>query len=416
MISTIVVSGFALAFPVFSVVVHGGASALLILATVLALVTLAFQRPCQPSASIRHLSNTEILLCLSMAAPLAAVVLTQLFHGRIAWNTLDSPSRLLMVVPVFLALRREKEAQLLWCAPSFALGGLAATLVTLPYLREWGMDRFGSYFLNAIHFGDIALIFGVMSLLSIHWPRRDKPLVVALKLVGTAAGLFASLLTGSRGGWIALPLLAVLVLGYRFRANSWKSKLTTAILLVAVAVVPYFVSSFVRDRVDSVTANLRGYTHGNRDTSVGIRLQLWEAGLGEFVQTPWIGVGGNGYKMAMPRLQSEGKLTPLAAVAGEGEMHNQMIAYAVDYGVVGWLALMLAYLGPIVLFHRGMRSDSSVRKRAAMLGLCFVAAFWTFGLTVETFNLKSTVSTYAAIIAILAALVTTPRSGTVPAD
>ncbi|BDD92190.1 exported protein [Pandoraea sp. NE5] len=409
MIYTLAVAGLVLAFPAFSLSARGGASTLLILATALSLISLSFKEGRRLLlASVGQLSRMEIVLCLSMAAPLLCALLIELIHGQVAWDTLDSPSRFVAAIPIFLALRSSQSDKLRWSDLSFALGGLAATLVTLPYASEWGTDRFGSYFLNPIHFGDIALIFGVMSLMSLHWHRRDSLAIVALKLLGTGAGLFASLLTGSRGGWIALPVMLLIVLGYRFKSAPLKWKVGAFVLLAAAATASYFTSSLVQERIVQAQFDIRNYEMGNRDTSIGIRLQLWETGLREFARKPWTGLGANGYKLAMPRLQAAGELSSRAAQAGEGEMHNQMIAYAVDYGVFGWVSLMLVYLGPIGLFHCAMRSASSVRRRAALLGLCFVVAFWIFGLTVETFNLKSTVSTYVVIVAILAAIVTAP--------
>lgn len=414
-IYTLAVAGLVLAFPAFSLSIRGGASTLLIIATALSLIALSFKQGRRLLlASVGQLSGVEIFLCLSMAAPLLCVLLIEIAHGHVAWNTLDSPSRFVAAIPIFLALRNAQRHQLRWSDLSFALSEFAAMLVILPYISEWGTDRFGSYFLNPIHFGDIALIFGVMSLMSIHWHRRDSVAIVALKLLGTGAGLFVSLLTGSRGGWIALPLLLLIVLAYRFKSAPLKLKIGAFVILAAGATASYFTSSLVQERIVQAQSDIHNYQIGNRDTSIGIRLQLWEAGMREFVRQPWAGLGGNGYKRAMPRMQAEGELSSLAAQAGEGEMHNQMIAYAVDYGIFGWISLMLVYLAPLCLFHRAMRCDSPVRRRAALMGLCFVAAFWVFGLTVETFNLKSTVSTYAIVVAILAAIVTAPDRNKTP--
>ncbi|ANI21796.2 hypothetical protein AB870_10385 [Pandoraea faecigallinarum] len=396
-ITDVLIYLYIITFPALSMLVRGGASALLIGGSVLALFGLFFvPRPRQ------ELTRADWTFLASMAAPVVLVVATELSHGEIVWNTIDSPSRFLLAIPLYLLMRRHaRPMRSLHLA--FMAGAIASILIMVPNHREWGADRFGSYFLNPIHYGDIALIFGVLSALSVCWGRRDHWLLAAVKISGLIAGLLASLLTGSRGGWVALPLVAILVLTYQYRTRTWRFKTLVALGVAAACMLPYAVSPFIRDRVDDVKTDIQHYREGQRDTSVGVRLQLWEAGLSFVRDNPFTGLGGGGYKRNMPELQASGALTPLAAQAGEGEMHNQMIAYAVDYGLIGWLALMLVYCGPAAIFACSLRSSDSTVQRAALLGLAFVLAFWMFGLTVETFNLKSTTSTYSSILAMLCA-------------
>lgn len=104
----------------------------------------------------------------------------------------------------------------------------------------------------------------------------------------------------------------------------------------------------------------------------------------------------------------EGRLTPMAADFGQGETHNQLLAYAVDYGLVGLLGMLAVFVGPAWLFWRSLRAHertSAVRsaQRAALMGLVFVVGFFIFGLTVEIFNLKVTAAFYATLVAVLGA-------------
>jgi O-antigen ligase len=103
-------------------------------------------------------------------------------------------------------------------------------------------------------------------------------------------------------------------------------------------------------------------------------------------------------------MAASGELTPLAADYGKGEVHNQILAYAVDYGLLGVLCILGIYLGPAYFFIRAARvRDSHAAQRAALMGLMTVVAFAIFGLTVETFNLKVTVGFYATMLALFAA-------------
>jgi O-antigen ligase len=77
-----------------------------------------------------------------------------------------------------------------------------------------------------------------------------------------------------------------------------------------------------------------------------------------------------------------------------------------DYGIVGGLAVLAIYVVPGVIFWKRLGAQSIAARRAALMGQTFVVAFWIFGLTVETFDLKMTVSFYATVIAVLAAIAT----------
>jgi O-antigen ligase len=122
----------------------------------------------------------------------------------------------------------------------------------------------------------------------------------------------------------------------------------------------------------------------------------------------------------MQSFADAGVLTPAAAQTGRGETHNQFFAYLTDYGIIGGLALLSIYVAPGVIFWRRLNAPSVPARRAALMGLTFVVAFWIFGLTVETFDLKSTVAFYATLVAILAALATYPdkaaRAARVPPE
>jgi O-antigen ligase len=272
--------------------------------------------------------------------------------------------------------------------------------------KACGNDRVSSPFLNAIHYGDIALILGALSILSLNWWRKDGLPVRIIKIAGLIAGLAASVLTGSRGGWIAVPVVAVLILYVRGRGKSRRWKVLLPLAIVAILAGIFVFSPAARDRVGDLSSDFMLYKHGQRDTSLGIRLQLYEAAVKIVKSHPLLGLGAHGFRDSMQSFADAGGLTPMAAQFGRGETHNQFFAYLTDYGIVGGLALLSIYMVPGVIFWKRLNAPTGPASRAALMGLTFVVAFWIFGLTVETFDLKTTVSFYATIVAILTALAT----------
>lgn len=394
---------FLLTYPVMTLAVHGGASALFLAATFISLCILVAPGNVL-GATATQPDRTLNAMCIAFAAPLAATLASEWSHGRMVFPLLDAPSRFLAAVPLVLVLRRLSPRTLRWADLSFAIGAIASLLILVFAGHNVGEDRSASSFLNAIHFGDIALVLGALSVLSLNWWQKDRLGVRVIKVVGLFAGLGASLLTGSRGGWLALPVIVALVIYVRGRGKShrWQLLLLAAAVLAVVGV--YMSSAGVRDRIHEIWSDMAQYTQGHKDTSVGIRIQLYDAAFTLMPGHLVFGLGPNGFADSMQALVDAGKLTPLAGQLGRGETHNQMLAYIANYGIIGGLAGIAIYLMPCLLFWKHLNAPSAPMRRAALLGLTFVVSFWVFGLTVETFDLKMTASFYAAVTAILAGI------------
>ncbi|MBB2932714.1 O-antigen ligase family protein [Paraburkholderia silvatlantica] len=396
-------AAFLLAFPSIAMLVQGASSAVSIGAGVISLTALC-SRPAGAPYGYAPLERRALALCIALCGPVAAVALSTLSHGHPMLRTWDSPSRFLLAIPIFLALRRAPPRIFVWADLSFTLGALSALALALFTPRDWGDGRIGSAFLNPIHFGDLALALGILSAIALNWWRKDSVLWRALKIAGLFGGLAASLLSGARGGWAAIPLVALLVVWELGRSKPLHWKVLMPVVVALLLGLVYGLSGTVRDRVNSVSSDLTQYTQGHRDTSVGIRLQLYEAAATLIAEHPVLGLGGDGFRDKMTSMAKQGALTPTAAAFGEGEVHNELLAYMANYGIVGGLALLGIYIVPAVFFAARLKSASRTTRRTALMGLSFVLMFFVFGLTVETFDLKSTVSFYATMLAVLAAI------------
>jgi O-antigen ligase len=398
---------FLLAYPAATLVVRGAAGALLLLAALCALVAILLptrwsglpkvDTPCMVKA-----------FCIALACPLLAVIASEVWNSRMLMRAFDSPARFLVAVPLFLMLRRVPRDRLRWADTSFAIGAILTLAVVLIWPYRDGSFRMGRPFLNPLHFGDIALSVGILSGLSVDWWRKDGAAVRALKIAGLCAGVYASLLSKTRGGWVAIPVLlavGIYIMGRR-RPGKWVVVLPLAlVLLFAVA---YLALPVVQDRIHMVWSDFHEYSLGNKDTSVGDRLQIYQAAL-MLIPRSWVfGLGAEGFCAHMPELVDAGVMTKMAGELGCGETHNEMLAALANYGLVGGVAWAALYIVPGVLFWKRLEAPSASARGAALMGVMFVIAFFVFGWTIETFNLKLTTSYFATVVAILAAIASHP--------
>ncbi|VVE79000.1 O-antigen ligase family protein [Pandoraea sputorum] len=392
-----------LLFPAVSLVVpRGGNTAMFLTAALGAIVLFSGRERGEICSLMRGKPHARILI-ISLLLPFFAVLLVEILHGRIVANTLDSPLRFLLATFVFFGLRRIVDVMPKWTDLSFAVGAICAALMAWYSTADILAARAESSFLNPIHFGDIAVLLGILSVVSIHWLSHDKPWIVAIKLVGAVAGCYASWASQSRGGWIVLPVLLVVWLMWRKQPLSVARRVMIGIISV-VLLAGTFSSQVVRDRFEMIRSDLVSLSAGNPNTSTGIRLELWKVAGKLIAEHPLLGLGAHGYRDAMPAMAASGELTPLAADLGKGEVHNQVLAYFADYGLLGLLFVLGVYIGPSVFFIRSAQlRHGPVENRAALMGLMTAVAFAVFGLTVETFNLKVTVAFYATMLALFAA-------------
>jgi len=343
-----------------------------------------------------------IWFAAAMASAAVAIVLSQLYHQDFKPAPYDEASRLLFAVPVYLALRTDNFRILKLLEHAFPLGAIAAFLAVGldPYHQD--AARLGSYFLNVIHFGDLALMLGLLSFFSINPGRKNSVFSLLLKFSGMLAGSYLSIESGSRGGWLAALVLLALWIMY---ANNGKT-LTKAVAMLGfalAAVVAYAFVDVIHQRVVEVYNDLSAYRHGDRDTSIGLRIQIWQAALYVIMENSLFGAGTEGYRQTILMLSKAGAITSVAREFATAEMHNQILSYSVKYGAFGLLSILAVYFVPLVLFVRSAGSSAMEQRSAGTMGICLVVGFLIFGLTVEIFNLKNTITFYSLSVASLLA-------------
>jgi len=391
--------------PALTVAVKGGANGSLMIAAALSLSVLLRQRRMSEGRAADRSSHLVRAYALAMAAPVLVLLAVQTLHGG-PWavGAISSSARFLLAVPVVLVMWRIGRALVPWADASFALGALAAGAVMLFAPREWSPGRWGSQFLDPINFGGLALLLGVLSLLSLDWYRRDPVPIRVLKIAGFVSGLGASVPTGARGPWLALVVLIVVLAFTTLRGRSMAMRIALWTSLAAALLITFATVDAFRGRFDLMAADLGSFIWGGeRDTSPGVRLQIWRAALMAFAERPLLGLGGGGFENAVDGYLSLGVLSPLAAEAARAEMHNSYLAYAADFGTLGLLALAALFAVPAAAFARRLGADP-VRRRAALMGLVIVTMYASCAISVDVFKLKMMAAFYAAATAFMAAI------------
>ncbi len=384
-----------LIYPTMMLAIKGGMNAVFLFMLLLALVAWV-ARPIGMSAVVW--TREWMIYVVAMFALSAATFISQSYHQNYVAHSYDAASRYWLAIPVFLLLQRLRPGiftVLQWAFPVAAITGFLMS-------KDSG-GRSGIDTLDLIHFGDFELILGMMSLFSLDWLGRDKLPLRILKVLGFIAGLAASFGSGSRGGWLAIPVFIAIF--FYFKTSRISPKIVLAGLFSAVLIITsaYFGSATFHRRVIELASDVTAFNQGNRDTSTGIRWQLYKAAVDVFSRHPIFGVGPEGFALEMPPLMEAGKLTHEAAELGRGEVHNDILSKAAGMGMFGLIAILAIYVVPFRLFWQATKLPLRQTRRAGILGVTFVSGFFVFGLTVEILNLTMATAFYSFTVAVLLA-------------
>lgn len=384
-----------LAYPALMLTVKGGMNAVFLFVLLLAFAAWII-RPAGMSAVVWKPEWTAYVVAMFLLS--FSILVSQMTYQNITAHPHDAASRYWLAIPIFLLLQRLSLHAISMLQYAFPLGAIGGLLMA----RE-DAGRLVISTLDKIHFGDFELILGMLSLFSLNWLGRDNPALRLLKILGGIAGIWASLTSGSRGGWLAIPLF----IGFFFYFSMGKSFLKTimaSLLVAALAMTAgYFAIGTFHQRVNELANDVMTFNHGNRDTSAGVRWQLYKAAADIFYRHPFTGVGPEGFAAEMQPMLETGKLTPDAAFQGRGEVHNDILAKATGMGVLGLIAILAIYLVPLRLFWRATKSGSDRVRRSGILGVVFVSGVFVFGLTVEFLNLTMATAFYSFTVAVLLA-------------
>lgn len=377
-------------FIAFLLVFQSAYAMLPVLAVVAALLCLV---ACQREAGRLTAGDIAMLLVL--------MVFSLLWLADV-WRTGQWPvgaggeGRWLPVWPLFagmvlLAWRRVPPSSMVWwwgvAAGALFAGGIAA--YEHFWLGRWRPDNG----MNAIPFGNIALLLGTLCLVPLVSLRRGPAgrLGVwqkALLVLAALAGLLASVLSGTRGGWVVFPALALLVCVTAFVSLPRRRMIAlVAVLMAALLSMAFLPRASVTARVGEGVENLQEYAEGNAGSSLGVRLEMWRAGWHLIQQKPLLGWGEGRLEAQRDQWVAEGRFN--RGISQYDQLHSDTVDTLARRGIVGMLSLFALYLMPLGLFwhywrRAGQAGSEAVQREVRAFALCgalVVVAFMGFGLS-----------------------------------
>ena len=376
---------------------------------VLVALGLMMMRSCLSGRYVLNRDERRVLLAVVFMIATAVFVTALSGFDDQAAKKIAKFILLIFIVPLYTWFRASRpSAAALWYG--LMIGALASLAVGI-YDVAFDVYKPG-YFGRAkgathpIIFGDLALLMGMMCVAGVGWFRDRARWQIVLPMLALVAGVIASVLSLSRGGWVAIPFFLMLVIWASSKRMSARAQVLGVAAVSAILCAAYLIpQTGMQDKLEDTFNNINTYLASDlqdprRATSIGARFEMWQASWQIFVEHPFVGVGWGKYQHYAQKLVDEGLRNPTAAQWVHP--HNQFLSALVSGGVLAGLAIVLLFLIPLLVFLRHFRSASSSEdiRRYALAGILLLTVFAIFNLSESFLERSRTVVFFIFYLAI----------------
>ncbi|MDU4460151.1 MAG: O-antigen ligase [Haemophilus parainfluenzae] len=294
---------------------------------------------------------------------------------------LDTASRVVFLIPVLLLLLKYPIKT---CVLSYAipLGGIVSVCIALydKFILNLNPDQ--NPRIMHIQGGDISMSLGILSLIiALYAYQKREVKLTVLSVIGGLCGIVGSLLSTARGGWVALPILLIVIL-WIYRHSLSKRFFLTFFGIIAVASIgiSQMPNNRIMERIDVARKDIQLYLD-NKDgnTSLGARFEMWKSALEMVKEKPLFGWGIQG---ATEKRKQETKEKIATGNIGQfTHAHNQYLDDLSKRGIVGLLALLAVLFIPLRSFMKNLKTANNEIKLIATLGVAHILSVMIYGLS-----------------------------------
>jgi O-antigen ligase len=297
-----------------------------------------------------------------------------------SFSAIDQYSRMVLAIPVYLYIRR---VGVNW---QIVLIGAAIGAILAAYLgwQQVGAGR-ADGFTNAVYYGGIVTLIWLFCLYGFFINKGF--LLKSFFALSFFAASYAVITSGTRGAWIALPLLLLLFLYFKTRDISLFRRLISATAVLAVSILVYqFVLTGMHARFNTAMDDITGYyQQHNSNTSVGVRLEMWRGSWLIAQDNYFIGRGAKAYASGASKLINENRIDPF--IARFNGPHSQYFRSLIEQGLLGFIALLGIFITPLYWLVKKL-SIPDQSTHLVFFGGGVIVAFMVFMISVSALQIQ----------------------------
>ena len=239
--------------------------------------------------------------------------------------------------------------------------------------------------INAIPYGTlIAGISAIALSLCLTSTNYKEKLITFLAFILSSYGL---IITESRGVWLGyITMLAVMFIIFMTTKKikiTWRSIMLAFVVIIGVSVIS---KPLISQRLSQTQQEYNDIKSGNLNTSIGLRLQMWQSAPMIIEHHELLGQGDQ-YIQVLDKLFHQGRISQVLYTYQPAHFHNQFIDYIVKKGIIGLILLLCLFILPLRLLK-----NASLLQRYITITL--VSLFAVASLTDVPFNHGQTIFMY----------------------
>lgn len=274
-------------------------------------------------------------------------------------------------------------------------------LVTLMYLNAGNFDVRYSGSINANPYGLIAAILTLFSIINV---CKESLINRLITLVAFVSGVLIIIMSGTRMAWIALVISFFFYIWNAYIRKELKCFFRLSFLLVLLSLIfsSFFQSSLIENRTLQAKQQVMAWFSGEDSTSsVGVRLEMWDASIDEIVKNP--SLTGIGYRNNINKTVSKHAVKESRNVIESfNHVHNTYLNHLLAEGLLGLIAIILLLFIPFKRFIVSARYYKSINSNSfVIMGVLMMLMFILFGFAMKLFGDVFINAFYVFYIAIL---------------
>ena len=274
-------------------------------------------------------------------------------------------------------VQSEPDDNTLWLG--VAIAAIMGSMIAVYQAYHLDIGRAFGALKNPIIFGDICIVFASLSLIGLlSTQHKNCSFLLQMTLIlGFISGVFASLLSGSKGGWLSIftTLIIFIWLWLRNRQTVIKIGVLSAALIGIGSLFWLAPTELVLARlIEGFHGGVHWFKTGEiTEGSVSARLALWKAGL-EMINEHWLlGISRHGLEAALP--------APLKIY---GQLESDLLMALVANGFIGFLSKIYLFISVLFAFTISKKMNTNHNIYIPVAGTLLVILYIEFGLSVDT--------------------------------
>ena len=271
----------------------------------------------------------------------------------------DSFPKLLAIPLLFTQFQRSTRGR--WMLAGFVLSGCALLIVSWYLVLAphplWQAKDVGVLVKDRISQGSVFVIciFALAELAAIAWKEDRARSAVLLVLLATVFLLNIIFVTVTRTLVVTIPILCLVFAATHLPKRWWIIFLAG---LVAVGVVAWVTSPYLRYRVTSIPEEIAISEATGRNTSAGARVEFLKDSIQILREAPLIGHGTGSINAEFARV--------IGHQSSATNPHNQLLGVGIQLGIVGIIAMIAMWTVHFRLFASSL-ARSSLATRIGLI-------------------------------------------------